>query len=181
MMSREPSVVGRGLVRLPQQAKNFIMVGADAIVLPLALWSALALRLGSLSFDPLPPWWAYAATVVVTLPIFLRQGLYRAVIRYLETRAFTAVIGASLAAAAVFSVLMVALDAPGIPATALVIYGVLSASYAVLARLIARELLRGADGRPARQSTAPGPPGGSSCRCCASRATSGRWSSSMTT
>ncbi len=154
MMSREPSVVGRGLVRLPQQAKNFIMVGADAIVLPLALWSALALRLGSLSFDPPPPWWAYAATVVVTLPIFLRQGLYRAVIRYLETRAFTAVIGASLAAAAVFSLLMLMLDAPGIPATALVIYGVLSASYAVLARLIARELLRGADGRPARQSIA---------------------------
>ena len=52
MMNREPSVVGRGLVRLPQQAKNFIMVGADAIVLPLALWSALALRLGTLSFDP---------------------------------------------------------------------------------------------------------------------------------
>jgi FlaA1/EpsC-like NDP-sugar epimerase len=153
-MSRDRSLLRLGLLRLPQQAKNLIMVAADAIVLPLALWSALALRLGSFSFDPPPPWWAYAATVVVSLPIFLRQGLYRAVIRYLETRAFVAVISAALAAAALFGALMLLLEAPGIPATALIVYGVLSAGYAVLARLMAREWLRGVDGRPTRQPIA---------------------------
>jgi FlaA1/EpsC-like NDP-sugar epimerase len=152
-MAYDFTLVRLGLNRLPQQAKNLLMVVADAIVLPLALWSALALRLGSISFEP-PPWWAYAATVVVSLPIFLRQGLYRAVIRYLETRAFVAVIGASLAAATLFAALMLALDAPGIPRTSLIIYGVLSAAYAVLARLAAREVLRGVEGRPARQPVA---------------------------
>jgi FlaA1/EpsC-like NDP-sugar epimerase len=142
------------LTQLPKSAKNLLMVVGDVLVLPLALWSAIALRLGQWGLDAGPPWWAYAVTVVVSLPIFLRQGLYRAVVRYLETRAFLAVIGASLAAAFVFSLLMILLDAPGIPKTAYVIYAVLSASYAVLARLLARQLLRKTGARPPRQRVA---------------------------
>jgi len=142
------------LTQLPKAAKNLLMVVADVLVLPLALWSAIALRLGQWRLEMGPPWWVYALAVLISLPIFLRQGLYRAVVRYLETRAFVAVIGASLAAASVFSVLMIILDAPGIPKTAYVIYAVLSASYAVLTRLLARQLLRGTGARPERQAVA---------------------------
>jgi FlaA1/EpsC-like NDP-sugar epimerase len=142
------------LTQLPKVAKNLLMVVADVIVLPLALWSAIALRLGQWRLEAGPPWWVYVMAVALSLPIFLQQGLYRAVVRYLETRAFVAVIGASLAAAIVFTLLMITLDAPGIPKTAYVIYAVLSAGYAVLARLLARQLLRSTGARPERQAVA---------------------------
>ena len=86
------------------------MVMADVLLLPLALWSAIALLLGQWSLELGPHWWPYALTVAISLPIFLSQGLYRAVVRYLETRAFVAVIAASLAAALVFSHAEVSID-----------------------------------------------------------------------
>lgn len=133
----------RRLTHLPALVKTLLIVAGDVIVLPLALWSAVALRLGEFPLKAGPPLWAYGLALVVTLPLFLRWGLYRAVIRYLEARAFTLVIGASFVAAALFSALVVAFSISGIPHTALVIYAVLSAGYAVLARLLARTLLRG--------------------------------------
>jgi FlaA1/EpsC-like NDP-sugar epimerase len=129
-------------VQLSQTSKALLIVAADVVVLPFALWSAIALRLGQVHFDAGPPWWAYVLTVVVSLPIFLTQGLYRAVIRYMESRAFAAIIGASLSAAVVFAMTIVVLDVAGIPRTALVIYTLLSASYATAARLLARQWLR---------------------------------------
>jgi FlaA1/EpsC-like NDP-sugar epimerase len=132
----------RRLTTLPPTAKIMLIVAGDVLVLPFALWSAVALRLGEVPLVDGPPVWAYLLAVVVTLPIFLRLGLYRAVIRYLETRAFTLVIGAALAAAALFSILVLTFGIPGIPRSALIIYAVLSAGYATLARLLARQMLR---------------------------------------
>ena len=142
------------LSNLPRRAKDFLMVGADVLVLPFALWSAVALRTGQWSLDPGPPWWAYMATVAVSVPLFLRQGLYRAVVRFLETRAFLTVVGVALSAALLFSLLMVALGSPGIPLTGYVIYALLSASYAVLARFLARQLLRKEQAAPRRRPVA---------------------------
>jgi FlaA1/EpsC-like NDP-sugar epimerase len=142
------------LSHLPQRAKSFLMAGTDFLVLPFALWSAVVLRTGQLNLDPGPPWWAYLATVLVSVPLFLRRGLYRAVVRYLETRAFLAVVGAALSAALLFSVLMLALGSPGIPLTSYVIYALLSASYAVLARVLARQVLRKEQAAPRRRPVA---------------------------
>jgi FlaA1/EpsC-like NDP-sugar epimerase len=142
------------LTRLPQTAKSLLIVAADVVVLPLALWTAVALRLGEFPLTDGPPAWAYGLTVVVTLPIFVRNGLYHAVIRYLEARAFLLVIGSALGAAVVFAGMALLFQIPGIPRSALLIYAVLSAGYATLARLIARQVLRGPARRAARDAVA---------------------------
>lgn len=136
------SLLSKRLTSLPALAKTLFIVAGDIIVLPLALWSSIALRLGEWSLPDGPPGWIYLVPLVITLPLFLRQGLYRAVIRYIEAQAFANVIGASLGAAAIFAAVVVLLGVPGIPYTALIIYAVLSAGYATLARLVARQLLR---------------------------------------
>ena len=130
------------LTKLPKTVRSLVVVFADALVLPVALWSAVALRQGQWQLDPAPPAWIYAMAVLVTLPIFLRLGLYRAVVRYFETRAFAAVIGAAAVSALLFSVLVLLIDRQAVPVTALIIYGLLSAGYAALTRLIARQILR---------------------------------------
>ncbi len=131
------------LTNLPARTKILLIVAADVLVLPFALWSSVALRLGEAPLLDGPPFWAYALAVALTLPLFLHFGLYRAVIRYLETRAFALVIGVALAAAALFALVAVVFQIPGIPRSALIIYAVFSAGYATLARLLARQILRG--------------------------------------
>ncbi|MBT00268.1 MAG: polysaccharide biosynthesis protein [Oceanospirillaceae bacterium] len=69
------------------------MVLADFIALPLALWSAYALRLAD--FWPVeylkPAWWLFLITPVLGLLIFMRLGLYRAVVRFMGAQAIWAV------------------------------------------------------------------------------------------
>jgi FlaA1/EpsC-like NDP-sugar epimerase len=130
------------LTKLPKLARDLTMVVSDAVVLPIALWSALALRQGRWNLSPAPPLYVYVLAVVITIPVFLRMGLYRAVIRYFESRAFMRVIIASVVAALIVSALVLLLEPGAVSGAALVIYGVLSAGYATLTRLAAREILR---------------------------------------
>ncbi|WP_019591442.1 nucleoside-diphosphate sugar epimerase/dehydratase [Thioalkalivibrio sp. ALE20] len=76
------------LVNLPRRTKRWLMVAADVVMLPLALWTAFALRLA----EPLPEalinaWWLFPLLPVVGVFIFARLGLYRAVVRFMGTRA----------------------------------------------------------------------------------------------
>ncbi|MBV0934610.1 polysaccharide biosynthesis protein [Marinobacterium sp. A346] len=69
------------------------MVLADFIVLPIAIWSAFALRfsdwwpVGKMA----EAWWLFVATPVVGLLVFMRLGLYRAVVRFMGAQAILAV------------------------------------------------------------------------------------------
>ncbi len=84
---------------LGRTQKKIIMLIADLFVLPLALWSAYALRLAD--------WWPQtylreALPLFFVIPligvfIFMRLGLYRAVVRYMGTQAIWAVLKGILA------------------------------------------------------------------------------------
>ncbi len=73
--------------------KQFLMVAADLIWLPLSLWLAIAFRWGDV---PYTTGWreflVYMGTTLCTVIIFLRFGLYRAVIRFMGTEALIAVV-----------------------------------------------------------------------------------------
>ncbi|WP_019024014.1 MULTISPECIES: nucleoside-diphosphate sugar epimerase/dehydratase [unclassified Thioalkalivibrio] len=80
------------LLRLPRGKKRWLMVAADAVMLPLALWSGFMIRLA----EPVPDimletWWLFPLVVLVGIPVFVRLGLYRAVVRFMGTRAIWAV------------------------------------------------------------------------------------------
>lgn len=87
---------------LGRNFKKAIMVVADMIVLPLALWSAFALRLAE--------WWpekylSEAWVLFLILPIigvliFTKLGLYRAIVRFMGSQAILSVCKGVLALAA---------------------------------------------------------------------------------
>jgi FlaA1/EpsC-like NDP-sugar epimerase len=81
------------IINMSRNRKKVIMVLADFIALPLALWSAYALRLAD--FWPVeylkPAWWLFLITPVLGLLIFMRLGLYRAVVRFMGAQAIWAV------------------------------------------------------------------------------------------
>ncbi|HZY48780.1 MAG TPA: nucleoside-diphosphate sugar epimerase/dehydratase [Devosia sp.] len=83
---------------LPRRWKSLALVVFDAVALVGVLWLSYQLRLGG-TFEPTGPQWVLILLApVVALPIFLRLGLYRAVIRYLPERAIFTIVWAMVLA-----------------------------------------------------------------------------------
>ena len=83
---------GRTLERLPRTAKRLLMLSADIIMIPLALWSAFSLRLGTVTPDLTLFWWMVPLAPLLSIPIFIKLGLYHAVVRFMGTHAIYAVL-----------------------------------------------------------------------------------------
>lgn len=82
------------LNNLPRRWKSVILVAFDAVALSGVLWLSYQLRLGP-SFAPSGAQLVLMAMApAAALPIFLRLGLYRAVIRYLPERAIWTILQA---------------------------------------------------------------------------------------
>jgi len=141
------------ILALPRETKRLIMMGADAIAIPTALWAALALK-----FDRLDPslerTFAYFLVAIGSAMFFFAAfGLYRAVIRFMGPKAMLTVIaGVSLS-----TVVLAAFDrlfaSHQVPLTAFGIYWALALPWVGGSRFIARYLFlrrSGAKGTAAR-------------------------------
>src|SRR5690606_13279631 len=89
-----------GTLRLSRGRKKVVMVVADGLMIPVALFLAISVRLGEFGHLGRTGLWPYAAALATTLPIFVRLGLYRAVVRYVGGKAIrTVVAGVTLSTA----------------------------------------------------------------------------------
>lgn len=130
------------LAGLPRRIKILIMLLCDVFLLPLALWSAVALRLGTYSPDVSSFSWLFYIVPFVTVPIFIRIGLYRAVIRYMDDKIiYTVVYGVSVSVLLLMAVVMMG-RASALPRSSVVIYWVIAIAYIAASRFIARGLMR---------------------------------------
>jgi len=88
------------LVRLPRVQKRTLQVGMDVFLLSMSFFTAMFLRLDSFAFlTNADTWISLAATLPVTVFIFVRTGFYRAVIRYISTRAMQTILIGTFASA----------------------------------------------------------------------------------
>ncbi|MGH6760500.1 MAG: polysaccharide biosynthesis protein [Phyllobacterium sp.] len=79
---------------LPRRWKQTLLVGFDAVMLFLMAWLAYILRFGELFIPNAHQLLLMIAAPVIALPVFVRLGLYRSVIRYLPDRAVWTIIQA---------------------------------------------------------------------------------------
>lgn len=129
------------LTALPRWAKRLLMLLADALMLPLALWCAYGLRLG----DPTPAIgqgiWLFAAAPLFAIPVFMRLGLYRAIVRYIAPQAvYTVVVGVSVSTATLLFV-DVFLRLEGVPRSVFLIYWAVAILYIGGSRFFMRNYL----------------------------------------
>lgn len=82
------------LHELPRSYKRAVLIGFDALALVLVLWLSYSLRLGPEFRPTMTQLILMALAPVVALPVFIRLGLYRAVIRYLPERAIWTILQA---------------------------------------------------------------------------------------
>ncbi|MBH3437080.1 MULTISPECIES: nucleoside-diphosphate sugar epimerase/dehydratase [Pseudomonas] len=81
------------LVKLNRRTKRLIQVSVDLLLIWLALWLAFYIRLGSAGM--IEPFgghaWLFVVTPIISIPLFIRFGMYRAVMRYLGNDALLAI------------------------------------------------------------------------------------------
>lgn len=106
MIRQRIDALRQGLLQLPRRQKRFLQVVTDVALIWLALWLSFALRLGEL--DAAQPFdghgWLFLLAPIIALPIFIRLGMYRAVMRYVGNDALI-----TIAKAVTLSVLVLAL------------------------------------------------------------------------
>ena len=135
----------RRISLLPRKTKQAIILAFDVIFLPVAFWVSIGIRLDvwSVPYDG-SSWWLYFLPSVIFVPIFVKMGLYRSVIRYIEQQAIIAMIHAVSAAVVMFSIIVVVIAGGDvkIPFGAIFVFWLLSISYVVGSRFVARATLR---------------------------------------
>lgn len=128
--------------QLKRTHKKWIMVLADVFMVPFALWAAWALRLGDMwperqlaGFG-----WLFIAVVPTAIFIFARLGLYRAIVRYLGSKALYAVFnGSALMAFVVWSLVFISRE-PGFPRSIPIIFALVLMVVIGGSRLVVRWL-----------------------------------------
>lgn len=84
------------LLALPRRYKRVLQIGTDVVLVWLALLLAFLVRLGV--NDMINPvklhFWLFVAAPLVAIPLFIRFGMYRAVMRYFGNDALIAIIKA---------------------------------------------------------------------------------------
>mgnify|MGYP003365739337 CR=1 FL=1 len=83
------------LLSLPRNIKRTIMVAIDFVLLLISFWGAFWVRMDiSSPYASYEHWKLFAGLVAVTMCIFVKVGLYRAVLRYVTAKIFvTAFVG----------------------------------------------------------------------------------------
>lgn len=94
------------LISLPRPWKRVVLVGFDFVALSFALWASFSLRYERwVPPATLDEWLLILSAPLVAIPIFIRMGLYRAVVRYLPERAIWTMFQAMAIAAVLWIVI----------------------------------------------------------------------------
>ena len=141
MMRRRTAHLVKNARFLGRRSKQMLMVLADIIAMPAALWTASLLHAGTANGLGVSNW-LYVASILFTVPAFVRLGLYRAVIRFLGIQAAIAIVAGVTISTIGLVTLNHYLEDSQAPLAVFAIYFALAILYVGASRFGARELLR---------------------------------------
>jgi FlaA1/EpsC-like NDP-sugar epimerase len=131
----------RKLATLPRVRKQALMVAADAILIPSALWLAFALKYDSLLHGLERNVWLYVGATVASVLIFTWLGLYRTVVRYMGLQAVMALVAGSVGSAVVVYLLGQFVAWRPVAVSVAAIYTLIALTWIGGSRFLARRLL----------------------------------------
>lgn len=125
-----------------RNTKKTLLVAIDIIALPAALWAGYALRLGEWwprGMDN--TWWLFVAAPLVAVPIFIRMGLYRAVLRYVGSKALITIVKAVTITTLILLALVVMSETRGVPRSVFFSFWLISLLFIAGSRLVLRSYI----------------------------------------
>lgn len=89
-----------------RKTKRTITLIIDFVSVIFALWLAFSLRYSILYHPGNEQWWVFLLAPAIAIPIFIKFGLYRAIVRYLGMKAIWTVVKATILYTLVFAVII---------------------------------------------------------------------------
>ncbi len=130
------------LAKFSRNTKKTLLVAIDIIALPVALWAGYALRLGELWPQSIEKaWWLFIAAPLVAVPIFIRMGLYRAVLRYVGSKALVTIVKAVTVTTLILLALVVMSQTHGVPRSVFFSFWLISLLFIAGSRLFLRSYI----------------------------------------
>ena len=128
------------LLSLGRNSKKAIMVIADFIALPIALWSAYALRLADWWPEPYlqEAWVLFILLPIFGALIFMKLGLYRAVVRFMGAQAIFSVCKGVFALAGLLWIAAILIEIKPFPRSVPINFALVALVYVGGSRLIVR-------------------------------------------
>lgn len=121
-----------------RRIKQAVVILADAAMGVFSVWAAFSLRLDTLHWPEGAQWWPYLVAPLLAAPIFIRNGLYRAVFRYSGMAAMRALGLAVLVYAALYFGILVAMTWDEVPRSIGVLQPILLLLLVGGSRMVAR-------------------------------------------
>jgi FlaA1/EpsC-like NDP-sugar epimerase len=107
---------------LSRWKKRVLMVLADIVMMALAVWLGYAIRLGDLQPDLEGGVWLLLLAPLLSIPVFIHLGLYRAVIRYIGSQALVTVTYGALLSTLLLALSVMLFRFQGVPRSLVFIY-----------------------------------------------------------
>jgi FlaA1/EpsC-like NDP-sugar epimerase len=133
----------KSFVDISRFHKQMIAATADMCLLPLTFCLAISLRYDGISASLfMQYWWLIIAVPVISIPIFIRIGLYRAVIRFIDQKiVYVVVFGVTLSVVILVALAALMTHMEGLSRGVFGIYWVSAITYVVASRFLARGYL----------------------------------------
>ena len=134
------------LLAMSRRGKRALQVCADVFLLWAALWLAFLIRLGwGRMVDPFGDYlWLFIAAPAAAIPLFVRFGLYRAVLRYFGSGALVAMFNAVSLSALLLALIIYLMQPDALmPRSVIFIYWALSLLFVGGLRLLMRQYFSG--------------------------------------
>jgi FlaA1/EpsC-like NDP-sugar epimerase len=133
------------IIRLPRRLKYFLTLTCDLVLLPLALWSSIALRFGT--FHPAVDgyFWIFVIVPAVTALIFIRLGLYRTVVRFMDDQIIYTILSGVTLSVLILTAIALMAKVEGLPRSSIIIFWFMAVAYISASRFIARGIFRRAE------------------------------------
>ncbi|MET3134754.1 FlaA1/EpsC-like NDP-sugar epimerase [Oxalobacteraceae bacterium GrIS 1.11] len=129
----------KSLLGFPRLHKQIVAAIADLFFLPLTFCTAILLRFDASGMSMLHPYlWLIIAAPLISIPVFIKLGLYRAVIRFIDYKiVYVVVLGVTLSVAALLA-LAAFTHMMGLSRGVFGIYWVSAIMYVAASRFMAR-------------------------------------------
>lgn len=137
----------QALYAAPPLLKKLLMVAMDLVLIPFSVWLALSLRYGYWYTDMGKAGILYAALPFFTIPIFVRLGLYRAVMRYAGRKAYEQIFWGVIISSGILLAIMLMIGTEGLPRSLFAVYGVVAFTTISASRMFIRYLVQHSEER----------------------------------
>ena len=137
------SVSDRGLMGLPPFFRRLLLIGIDALLLPLAVWLSFWLRLAHF-FHPnfvAAGTWMLPAVLMVGLPLYAYTGQYKGLTRYVGSAAFYRLAGRNGLLVLLLAAIGLMLRLPMPPRSSWILLWLLLTGFTGAVRFALRDLL----------------------------------------